>query len=271
MTGYPPSWLILQMSSHRETPLPPGTSPSGTPPLTGKSCRLVQNSFPSIGTPRFPGTSPSGNMPLGNPPLRGISSRLVNTKESPSTGTSQPSGQSRAQLHDDDVCRELRAENKVLSLEAKLAQEHDRIVDSETASELQDRQLRAALEQGDRPSTATEDHKVKMLEAALAKAKEDLAQAREEIKNLKAAVKLQVQKKDKIIMEQKNTINNLLQACEESSSGAASAYKNDTELQDFSKEMLKDLHELTALGETHTRDQEQKMESLRSIADQLVL
>ena len=170
--------------------------------------------------------------------------------------------------------RGLRAEKKVLSLQAEPAQEHDKIVDLETASELQGRQLRPALEQGDRPSTATEDHKLTMLEAALANAREELAQAREEIaqareeiKNLKTAFELQLQKKDKIIMEQKIMINDLLQAYEGSSFGAASAYKNDTELPDFLKKVLKDFHNFTALCETYTRDQELKMETLRSLID----
>lgn len=127
------------------------------------------------------------------------------------------------------------------------------------ASELQDRQFRAALELGDRPSTATEDHKVKILEAALANAQEDLAQAREEIQNLKTAFELQLQekelrlqKKDEIIVEQNITINDLLQAREESDFGAASPFNNDTELQDFPNEGLEVLYNITAFQSTGT-------------------
>lgn len=108
-------------------------------------------------------SSPKTFLSSGTKSLGGMSTQLINTEELPSTGISQLSDKSREQFHQDDVYPALRAEKKILSLEAELAQTRneltqarDKIVDLETAIELKERQLRAALEDGDRLRIATE-------------------------------------------------------------------------------------------------------------------
>ena len=116
---------------------------------------------------------PSGNTPSGNPPLGGCSHQLVNRDSSPLTGTSQLSGQSREQLHEDVKVRALKAEKKISRIEAELAQARDKIDDLEVASELKDEQLRVVLENGGRRSTATEDQKITKLETDPTPAQEE--------------------------------------------------------------------------------------------------
>ena len=196
-------------------------------------------------------SSPETSLPSGNLPPRGRSSRLVKTEETPSTGTSQPSGESREQTHEHEMLRALKAEKKISRIEVELAQtrnelaqarnEHvqtrnelaqawDKIDDLEAVSEFKDRQLGAAVEHGDRPSTATDVQQIARLGAAL-------AQAQEEIQNLKAVSELQLQEKD--------------------------------EIRDFNNALLKDFHTAIALAEDHTRTQDSKLENLGSAADKL--
>ena len=76
-----------------------------------------------------------------------------------------------------------RLESRLAKLEAELAQERHRSDRLESVCELKDEQLRAALEYGDQPSTATEDQKIKKLEADLAQAQNE---NQNENQNLKA-------------------------------------------------------------------------------------
>ena len=185
---------------------------------------------------------------------------MVQTEEFPSMGISQPSGQSREQLHEDEMHRALKAQIKISRIEMELAQARDKIDDLEAASELKDRQLRAALKLGDRPSAAVQQ---------IAWLRADLAQAQEENKNLKAIFELQPQEKDEIIKDKRNRIKDLLQAREEPGFGATVSSGHGTGLRDFTNALLKDFHTAIALAENHTRIQDLKLKSLVSAADQL--
>ena len=106
----------FQMSPPAGTPPPPGTTPSGNPPLRGISSQLVNpNPSPYTETPPPPGTSPSGN-----PPLQGISSQLVNTNSSLSARAPQPSGDSRREARRD-----------ILLLTAQRRQKADREIETD--------------------------------------------------------------------------------------------------------------------------------------------
>ena len=172
--------------------------------------------------------------------------------------------------------RALKAQKKISRIEVELAQARnelaqawDKIDDLEAASEFKDRQLRAALGNGDRPSAAADVQQIARLRADLAQAQADLAKEREENQNLKAVFELQLQEKDEIIKTEKNMIADLLQGREASGFEAASSSNHDTEHRDFTNAVLKDLNTSIALAENHMRIQDLKLESLVSAADQL--